>query len=306
MKNTHFILAILLTIIGVKVSAQTDQITALKNISEKTEFVQCTIDWTSDGSIITYPKSELKVLSYKNNDIGETGSFYLSKSYIAKKEADPAQQRPNHPTKPSIFYSSFTGIGSVIIGTTVYEFKRNKLENLQNGNFTIKNIYEVASDDSKVLKKQLKGKSSNLLEADHNKLVKEYILAMKAIQNDASNNMSDEEMKKAAKAKRIQEEKERKRMVKVSADFNAGKEATPVKVAFKNNTAKNICIVEVKSNKDVTTHTVKANDQDAWGCSSTYFYATDKYGYCNTTEDFSWNSPIVSPQEGCNQTILIK
>lgn len=285
-------------------TAQIDQLTALKNIPEKTEFVECSIDWASDGKMIVYPKSMPKILSYKNNDIGETASFYLNQNYIANKEAEPAQPRPNHPMKPSLFYSTFTGVGKVIMGSMIYEFKRNKLENILDGNFKIAAIYEVKSEDKKELKMQLKGKSTNLTTIDHNKVLKEYFSEMKKVQENASANMSDSDIEKAAEAKRIQEEKERARMGQVSADFNKGKEASPVKVAFKNNSTQNICIVEVKSNGDVFTHSVHSNDQDAWSCSSSYYYALDKNGHCGSSQ--SRGELIVGEGAGCNQTIVIK
>lgn len=284
--------------------SQVDQLTALKNLPEKTEFVKCQVSWSSDGKMNVYPKSAFQVLSYKHNDIGKVGSFYLSEEYISNKEADPAQPRPNHPTKPSVFYSTFTGVGKVILGDFVYEFKRNKLENILNGNFKIVTIYEVKSEDKKLQKAQLKGKSANLKSIDHKKLLKDYFSAMKKVQENASANMSDEDKKEAEEAKRIQEEKERARMQRVSADFNKGKSASPVKVAFKNTSSKKICIVEVKSNGDVSTHSIHANDQDAWSCSSSYYYALDKNGYCGTSE--ARGALIIGKDSGCNQTIILK
>jgi len=284
--------------------AQVDQLTALKSIAEKTEFVQCNIDYTSDGKLLLYPKSTLVLLSYKHNDIGKIGSFFLNKDYIANKKSEPAQVRPDHPTKPAIFYSTFTGVGQVIIGNIVYTFKRNKKENILNGKFTVEKIYEVKSQDKKTQKGQLKGKSANIKGVDHSKILKDYFVAMKKIQENASNTMSESDKKEAALAKQIQEEKERERMGKVSADFNKAKQASATKVALKNTTSKNICIVKVANNGDKSGYTVHSNNHDAFPCNASYYYALDKHGFCGTDE--SLGTLIVNKDSGCNQTIELK
>lgn len=285
--------------------AQVDQLTALKNIAEKTEFIQYRISYASDGKLVISPQSTLVVLSYKHNDIGKVGSFYLNESYIAKKEPDPAQGRPDHPTKPAIFFSTFTGVGDVIIGNLVYSFKRNKKENILNGDFKIEKIYEVKSQDKKIYKGQLKGKSESIKGIDHSKIVKDYFVAMKKIQENASNTMSDADKEEAALAKKIQEEKEKERMVKVSADFDKGKQASPTKVALKNTTSKNICIVKVDSNGDKSTYTIHSNNHDAFPCNASYYYAIDKNGYCGG-DNKSLGALIVNKDSACNQTIELK
>lgn len=294
MKKVTF--AFLCILFSVGTYAQVDQLTVLKNIPEKTEFVKCEVDWTSEGKLITYPQTPLKILSYKNDDIGNLGSFYLDDNYISKKDADPAQPRPNHPTKPSVFYSTFTGTGSVIIGSFIYELKRNKLDNIVNGNFKISAIYEIKSQDSKEHKKQLKGKSTKLHSTDHYKVIKDYLSSMKVIQEKASSNMSDEDKKKAELTKQAQIEKEKNRMKTVTEDFNKAKQASPTKVAVKNNTTHSICIVV-----DNMGYSLKAGEQMSFPCNKYIYYGASNGEYCSDEK----GEIIVTKNSSCNKVITL-
>jgi len=288
-----------ITVFGFGTMAQVDQLTALKNIAEKTEFVAIKLDWGSDGKMYTYPQSKLRVLSYKNDDIGNTGSFYLNESYIARKDADPAQERPNHPSKPSIFYSTFTGTGSIIIGQMVYVLERNKLKNILDGDFKIAAFYEIKSQDKKEYKKQLKGRSTNLLTIDHNKVLKEYFAAMKKIQENASKNMSEADKEDAEATKRIQEEKEKSRMQVVANDWEKshtkdGKEGAN-QIIIVNDTGHGVCVVQGGSS------TTLSSGRNKFSCNDNIYYGVMKGSTCTTSK-----GNLLVGKDSCGKTITLE
>jgi len=311
MKKILLVGIVLLNMLSV--NAQIDQLTALKKIPEKTIFTEYWgIYKEPDGYTGTAYEATVQ-MSYKNNVIDKVGSYYLTKDYVGNKKPDPAQPKPDHPTKPALFYSSFTGKGMVIIDSLIYEFERGEKENILNGDFKIESIYEIKPKVEqkkvsfmKALKSQKKSKSGKpicyskkIAYTDHIKVLKEYFIAMKKIQEEATKNFTPEQKKEIALIKAIEEGDEEARMKLVGEDWakthSNNEEGNSNEIIIINNTGHSVCVVQGGSSTSLT------SGRNKFSCFNDIYYGVKDGNNCTSTK-----GTLIVAKDKCGTTITLK
>jgi len=301
--------------------AQTDQLTALKDIQDGTEFVEY---WGVQkdaagytGSLQNVNSGEPKVfyLVHMNNVLNEIGTLSLETKKPSEKSTESNYLRPNHPTQASLFARHYKAPSYLILGGLIYRFKESSKEDVIKGNFKIDNIYEPKSNlDVKekqngfmvLLKTQKKStinkpvcKSKLISDTDHIQVIKNYFKAMELKQTEATKNFTAEQKSKFEKIKVLEKERENK-ILKTAAEDRAkyipkGKNDSDDKITLINNTGRSICIVQGGSSKSVGSGTTK------FSCSDDIYYGVMNGNNCSSTK-----GNLIVSKGSCGKTITLK
>lgn len=305
----------------VSVQAQTDQLRALKNIPDGTEFVEY---WGVEkdemgytGTVAKENSGEPQVFHFAhlNNVLDELGTFQLVKQMPASKSHESNYYRPNHPTKPSLFAVHYKAPVYVMLDGLIYEFKATTKEEVLKGNFKIEHIYEpkVQSETKEnqnsfmvLLKTQKKSninkpvcKSKAISDKDHYQIIKDYFAAMQPIQEEATKNFTSAEVEKFDKIKVLEQERVDKILKKAAEDrakyIPAGNSSSNDKVSIVNNTGHSVCIVQGGTSKSIGSGTTK------FSCNEAIYYGVKDGNNCTSTK-----GGLIISSGSCGKSITLE
>lgn len=302
--------------------AQTDQITALREIPDLTEYVKffnvkkapkgyykATIQKQNDGGEKPY------FLIHRKNLIGELGSFFLKDedfknditgdAEFRRKELRHSYHTPNHPTKGGYFFRNFRDDPVYIfLDGLIYQLERRTTkEQVESGNFTIDYIYQKKSEYEKKsnqhkFMQRLKNEgicvSKAVSDRDHYALLKAYITKMKAAEETeewtAEQKKRYEELAQREQYRRdsfLTKSIEDRKNLKFADSDDRGKDQVTVIV-----TGGKVCLIQGGSGRMV-------NSTATFDCDEDIYYGTIQDGRnCTLTKQ-----GLAVPKGRCGQEI---
>lgn len=311
-----------LLLLSVVARAQTDQITALREIPDLTEYVQFfNIKKAPKG----YYKGSIKkqndgneqsfYLIHRKNLIGEIGTFFLrderfknsftGDAEFRRKESRFSYHEPNHPTKGSYFARTF-GDDPVYIflDGLIYQISyKTKKEQLESGNFKIEYVYQKKSEyeqksNRNKLMVQLKNEgiciSKAISDRDHYALLKAYIAEMKAAEETevwtAEQKKRYEELARREQYRRdsfLTKSIEDRKNLQFASSSDRGKDKVTVVV-----TGRKVCLIQGGRGYMV-------NTRQEFDCDEDVYYGTIQDGRNCTLN----KQGVAVPKGKCGQTI---
>lgn len=319
-----------LTIFGALFSysgnAQVDQLTAMKNIKDGTEFVRyydvtkgtagVPDGYTGKVSLQNGGTPKVFYLSHMNNIAGEIGSFRLEDEFIKEKKSNDLYRKPDHPTAPMLFAFPFDAPVFIFIEDRIYEIKKTSPAKVKSGDFKIEHVYitKESHDDKKNsvpfmkrLKSQ-KGKETNkplsmnklIAEIDHYAILETYIKSMTEKQKTATNSLTAEQKAKFEKMDNLYQLRRDSILKKAAEDRASLKFADSGnnnnKVIVINNTGKSVCLVQGGSSRSFTS-------KESFNCKEPVYYGVTTDGGRNCT---SQKAGVAVQSGQCGREVILR
>jgi len=208
-------------------TAQENQLIHLENVNEQLRLTKWRT-YTKDGKLKgSLQKTPCKLKVYSNAIKQKTSFVYI---FEAKDATDDAKGFPgtvkNHHTAPSFFYNDAAEIANLYLDGYYYQLEikdpsqpeKFEIEAIYvpkplrdpNKKMTVKEKLAAAKAELKNMPMQEGDLPKNLAAVDHNKIISDYFMAMKPIQEKATASFTATEKEEIAKLKQVELDRNQK------------------------------------------------------------------------------------------------
>lgn len=328
MKKKVLAFTLLTSLLAINAEGQVDQKTALGETPDGEEYYQFYgIDHFEDIGYSGKKKEAIHYISHQNNVLGELSYFFIDDEKLNSKDikGNAGDPKVDHYVEPSLVYTPMNGIGRLILDGLIYEFERNKMENILSGDFTINYIYVprsvVDNKDDKVkfiqgFKDQKKAGgtplsiSKTVKHGNHIEKIKEYFSKMQKKQKEANANLTAEQKENIAKIDEIRNSSEadrkkivakheaemRKQRKEVEEMQNRNRAGSKDQVTIINETGRGVCLVQGGSSTSFTS-------KESFDCDEPVYWGVTTDGGRNCTS----NTKGIAVSAGqCGKEVVLK